>query len=292
MIPSAFDYIAPQSLDEAVRALADHGEEAKLLAGGHSLLPLLKLRIANAKLLIDLGRIPGLVGISQKDGQIVVGALTTHYQIESSELVKKKCPLLSQTACRIGDVQVRNRGTIGGSLTHADPCADWPAAILALSGEMTLRGPKGERRLPAEEFFLGPLTTAIEPTEILTAVRVPVWSQRCGSAYLKMAQQASGFAIVGVAVWLRVDRQGRCEEIGVGLTGLAEKPFRARPVEEQLRGNKLTPKLIEESAARAAEAIDPLEDLHAAAPFRAHLARVYTSRAIHQAVKRATSTKR
>jgi carbon-monoxide dehydrogenase medium subunit len=262
MIPSAFDYIAPQSLDEAVRALADHGEEAKLLAGGHSLLPLLKLRIANAKLLIDLGRIPGLVGISQKDGQIVVGALTTHYQIESSELVKKKCPLLSQTACRIGDVQVRNRGTIGGSLTHADPCADWPAAILALSGE------------------------------ILTAVRVSAWSQRCGSAYLKMAQQASGFAIVGVAVWLRVDRQGRCEEIGVGLTGLAEKPFRARPVEEQLRGNKLTPKLIEESAARAAEAIDPLEDLHAAAPFRAHLARVYTSRAIHQAVKRATSTKR
>ena len=286
MIPAAFDYIAPQSLDEAVRALAAHGEEAKLLAGGHSLLPLLKLRLANPKLLIDLSKIPGLGNISQQDDKIVVGALATHYQIESSALLKSKCPLLPQTARAIGDVQVRNRGTIGGSLTHADPSADWPAAILALGGELKLSGPKGERQIAAEEFFLGTMTTAIEPTEILTEIRVPVSSRRCGSTYLKMAQQASGFAIVGVAVWLRLAQNGRCEDIGVGVTGLSEKPFRARTVESCLRGNKLTPKLIEESAAQVGEGSDAMEDLHASAKFRAHLARVYTTRAIQEATKR------
>ena len=291
MIPPAFDYIAPQSLDEAVRALVAHGEEAKLLAGGHSLLPLLKLRLANPKLLIDLSKIPGLSNISQQDDKIVVGALTTHYQIESSELLKTKCPLLPQTARAIGDVQVRNRGTIGGSLAHADPSADWPAAILALGGELKLSGPKGERRIAVEEFFLGAMTTGVEPTEILTEIRVPVSPRRCGSAYLKMAQQASGFAIVGVAVWLKVAQDGRCEDIGVGVTGLSEKPFRARTVESRLRGNKLTPKLIAESAAQVAEGNDPMEDLHASAKFRTHLAQIYTSRAIEEAGKRAVGRK-
>jgi carbon-monoxide dehydrogenase medium subunit len=286
MIAAAFDYIAPQSLDEAVRVLAAHGEEAKLLAGGHSLLPLLKLRLANPKLVIDLSRIPGLSNISQDGDKIVVGALATHYQIESSKLLGTKCPLLPQTARAIGDVQVRNRGTIGGSLTHADPSADWPAAILALDGELKLSGANGERRLAAEEFFLGTMTTAIEPTEILTVIRVPASPRRSGSAYLKMLQPASGFAIVGVAVWLRVDTKGRCENIGVGVTGLSEKPFRARIVEERLHGNKLTPKLIEESAALVSEGREPLEDLNASAKFRAHLARVYTTRAIQEAAKR------
>jgi aerobic carbon-monoxide dehydrogenase medium subunit len=288
MIPAAFDYVAPQSLDEAVRALAAHGEEAKLLAGGHSLLPLLKLRLANPKLLIDLSKVPGLSGISQQDDKIVVGALTTHYQIESSELLIAKCPLLPQTAPNIGDVQVRNRGTIGGSLVHADPSADWPAAILALGGELKVSGPKGQRQIAAEEFFLAPMTTAIEPTEILTEIRVPVASRRYGSAYLTLAQQASGFAVVGIAVWLRMDTKGRCEDIGVGVTGLSEKPFRARTVEERLRGNKPTPKLIEECASKVAEGSAPLDDLHASAKFRAHLARVYTSRAIQEAAKRAS----
>jgi len=292
MIPAAFDYIAPQSLGEAMRALADHGEDAKLLAGGHSLLPLLKLRLARPKLLIDLSRIPGLGNISQDGEQIVVGALATHYQIESSKLLATKCPLLPQTARAIGDVQVRNRGTIGGSLTHADPSADWPAAILALGGELKLSGAKGERRIAAEHFFLGAMTTAIEPTEILTEIRVPVSTRRCGSAYLKMAQQASGFAIVGVAVWLRIDTKGRCEDIGVGVTGLSEKPFRARAVEERLRGNRPTPKLIDESAIQVAEGSDPLEDLHASAKFRAHLAQVYTGRAIQEAAKRASGRAR
>ncbi|HXV83036.1 MAG TPA: xanthine dehydrogenase family protein subunit M [Candidatus Binatia bacterium] len=288
MIPASFDYIAPESLDEAVRLLAAHGEEAKLLAGGHSLLPLLKARLVKPKLLVDLGKIPDLGNISQEDDEIVVGALTTHYQIESAALLKTKCSLLPETARTIGDVQVRNRGTIGGSLAHADPSADWPAAILALGGELKLIGPAGERRIVAEEFFLSAMTTVIEPTEILTEIRVPVLLQRSGSAYLNMAQQASGFAIVGVAVWLRVAQNDRCEDIGIGVTGLSEKPFRARPVEEQLRGNKLTARLIEKSAAQVAEGSDPLEDLHASAKFRVNLARVYTSRAIHQAAKKAS----
>jgi aerobic carbon-monoxide dehydrogenase medium subunit len=291
MIPASFDYVAPATLDEAVRALVAHGEEAKLLAGGHSLLPLLKLRLAHTKLLIDLGKIPGLTGISQRDGSIVIGALATHYQLESSELLKAKCPLLCQTAREIGDVQVRNRGTIGGSLTHADPSADWPAAILALAGKLNLSGPQGVRTLAAEDFFLGPMTTAIEATEILTEIRVPAFPRRYGSAYLKMPQQASGFAIVGVAVSLQIGREGRCEEIGVGVTGLGGHPFRARAVEERLRQNKLTAKLIEESAARVAEGSDPLEDLHASAKFRAHLAQVYTARALQEAVKRAVGRK-
>jgi carbon-monoxide dehydrogenase medium subunit len=287
MIPAAFDYIAPETLDEAARALAAHGEDAKILAGGHSLLPLLKLRLAQPKLLIDLGRISAMRGIRQQDDKIIVGALTTHFQVESSELLKNKCPLLSQTARAIGDVQVRNRGTIGGSLAHADPSADWPAAILALGGELRLHGSKGERTLDAGQFFLGPMTTAIDPGEILTEIRVPVASRRCGSAYAKMAQQASGFAIVGVAVALKVDGKGRCEEIGIGVTGLSDKPFRANAVEERLRGNKLTANLIEASVRQVADGVDPLEDLHANAQFRAHLARVYAARAVQEAAKRA-----
>ncbi len=292
MIPASFDYTAPKSLNEALRALADHGEDAKLLAGGHSLLPLMKLRLANPTLLIDVSKIAGLNEIKQQGDRIVIGALATHYQIESSELLKKRCPLLGQTARVIGDVQVRNRGTIGGSLVHADPAADWPAAILALGGQLKISGAKGERWLDVEKFFLGPMTTAIATSEILTEINLPAAPRRSGCAYLKMPQQASGFAIVGVAVSLRLDAKGNCEDIGIGVTGLGDKPFRARAVEARLRGNKLTAKLIEASAALVTEDVEPLEDLHAAADYRAHLARVYTARAILVAVKSARARRR
>jgi carbon-monoxide dehydrogenase medium subunit len=287
MISAPFDYVRPQSLDEAIRALSSHGDDARLLAGGHSLLPLMKLRLANPKLVIDLGKIPGLKGARQEDNKITIGALTTHYEIESSELLKEKCPLLPQTARVIGDVQVRNRGTIGGSLAHADPAADMPAAILALRAELRVRGPGGERSVKSEEFFLGLMSTALNPTEILTEIRVPVLSGRCGTAYLKVAQKASGFAIVGVAVWLQVNSSGACEDSGVGVTGLGAKAFRAERVEEQLKGKEMTPALIEEASSYVAEGVDPLDDIHASAEFRAHLARVYTARAIEQALKEA-----
>jgi len=286
MIPAPFDHITPASLDEAIRALHSHGDEAKLLSGGHSLLPMMKLRLANPKLLIDLSRIPGLSGIKQEGDKLAIGALTTHYQIESSELLKEKCPLLPQTARVIGDVQVRNRGTIGGSLAHADPAADLPAAMLALGAELAAKGPEGDRWLKAEDFFLGLMTTALNPAEILTEIRVPVLSGTCGTAYLKAPQQASGFAIVGVAVWLKMDGQ-ICSDIGIGVTGLDAKPFRARQVEEQLRGKKLAPSLVEEASSQATHGMDPLGDIHASAEFRAHLARLYTARGIQEAVRNA-----
>jgi len=287
MIPAVFDYIAPRTIQEALRALADNGDDAKLLAGGHSLLPLMKLRLANPKLVIDVRKIPGLNEIRQEKDSLVIGAMATHYQIESSSLLKKSCPLLCETARAIGDVQVRNLGTIGGSLAHADPAADWPAAMLALGAEFKITGTKAERVVQSGDFFLGPMTTALEPTEILTEIYVPVAPRRSGAVYLKLPQQASGFAIVGVAASIRLNAKGVCEEIGLGITGLTDRPFRAREVENSLRGKKLNAKLIESAAAKITDGIDPLEDLHAAADYRAHLARIYTARAIQAAARRA-----
>lgn len=295
MIPAPFDYVAPQTLDEAIHALASHGDKAKLLAGGHSLLPLMKLRLARPDLLIDLSKIPGLSGIRKEDDKVIIGALTTHYQIESSALLKEKCPLLPETAKTIGDVQVRNCGTIGGNLAHADPASDMPAAVLALGAELRAKGPEGDRWLKAEDFFLGLMATALGPTEILTEVRVPVLSGlpaprqagRSGVTYLKVAQKASGFAIVGVAVWLRVDDSGVCQDVGIGVIGLDARPLRAKAVEQRLRGKRLDSALIKEASSEVTRGIDPLEDIHASAEFRAHLARVHVSRGIHEAVRNA-----
>lgn len=289
MIPAVFDHIAPRSLDEALQLLATHGEEAKLMAGGQSLIPLLKLRLAAPKILVDLSRIAELRGIRQQDGEIFVGALATHFEIESSPLLKKKSPLLPETARSIGDVQVRNRGTVGGSLAHADPAADWPAAILALGGELSIRGPKGGRRLGADQFFLGPMTTALAADEMLTEIRLPTAAARSGTAYRKIAQRASGFAIVGVAVSLTLDGRGRCEDVRIGVTGLSDRPFRAERAETRLKGERPAAKALQASAAETAAGIEPLEDLHASAGFRAHLAALSCARALAEAAKRAGS---
>ncbi len=286
MIPQAFDYVTPKSLDEAIRALSSHGEEAKILAGGHSLLPMMKLRLANPKFLIDIRAIPGLVGIEQKGDKISIGPLTTHYRIESSKLLRAKCQLVAQAAAAIGDVQVRNRGTIGGSLAHADPAADLPAAILALGGELKVKGPKGDRQIAAEDFFLGLMTTSLGPTEILAEIRVPVLTGKCGAAYLKLPQKASGFAIVGIAAWVKLGKGGMVQDIGVGVTGLSAKPFRAKGLENRLRGQKLSKALLEETAKHVTDDIDPLEDIHASAEYRAHLARLYAARAVKAAASR------
>lgn len=285
MIPAQFEYVTPQTLDEAIRLLAAHGEEAKLLAGGHSLLPLMKLRLANPKVLIDLSKISGLSGIRRENDQIIIGALTTHYEIESSPVLKKVCPLLSETAQTIGDVQVRNRGTIGGSLAHADPAADLPAAILALGGELRLTGSDGERWMKGEDFFLGLMATVLKPTEIITEIRVPVLAGQFGTAYLKMPQKASGFAIVGVAVCVKVEDKA-CTDIGVGVTGLGTKAFRAKEVEKKLWGKRIDHTFVDADASHVDQGIDPLDDIHASARFRVHLARVYTDRAIREAVKK------
>ncbi len=287
MIPESFEYHAPKTLAEASRLVAQFGQDGKILAGGHSLLPLMKLRLASPRHLVDIGRVAELKYIREEADKILIGALATHYQIESSELLKQKCPLLPETAREIGDVQVRNKGTLGGSLAHADPAADWPAAILALGGEVEARSEGGSRWIPAQEFFVEMLTTVLQADEILTAIRVPALPARAGEAYVKFAQPASGFAIVGAAARVVLDDAGTVAEVGVGITGVAAKPYRATAVEGALRGYSPSAKRIAEAAAHAAEGVEANADLYASAEYRAHLAGVYTRRALERAVERA-----
>jgi aerobic carbon-monoxide dehydrogenase medium subunit len=280
MIPTAFEYLRPTTLDEAVGLLAQHGEDTKVLAGGHSLIPAMKLRLAQPKTIIDISRIADLNYIREVDGKIAIGAMTTHYNIESSDLLRAKCPLLAELAPQIGDVQVRNKGTIGGSLVHADPAADWPAAILALEAELHIAGPNGHRVVKAQNFFVEMMQSVVQPKEILFEIRVPVTPKSV--AYVKFAQKASGFAIAGVAVV--VDKANQV--IRVGVTGIAAKPYRAKAVENALRGKEISAQAIDKAAGKAAQGVEPLNDIHASAEFRAHLARVNTRRALEIATSR------
>jgi aerobic carbon-monoxide dehydrogenase medium subunit len=283
MIPGAFEYHCPATLREAVSLLSSLGDDAKLLSGGQSLVPLMKLRLSKPLHVIDLGGISVLDFIREDGDRIAIGALTTHTEIEESALLQRKCPLLPQTAATIADVQVRNRGTLGGSLAHADPTGDLPPAILALDAEIKVVGPKGERRIKAEDFFVTMLTTAIEPAEIVTEIRVPVQEQH-KTAYLKAAQRASGFAVVGVAVSLKLSRDGSCQDIAIGVTGVTHKAYRAAGVEGKLRGQKPDIKLIEAAAAIVVDGIEVNEDINGSAEYRSHLARVYTARAVAAAL--------
>jgi len=279
MIPSAFDYHAPTSLEETLSLLSTHGQEAKLLAGGQSLVPLMKLRLSKPKVVIDIGRVPELDRIRLEGSHIAIGAGTTYSQLEGSELLKSSCPLLPQTANLVADVQVRNQGTLGGGLAHADPAADLPAAILALDAEIKLVGPGRERWVKARDFFITILATALSPEEILTEIRVPVM-ERVKTAYLKAAKRAEGFAIVGVAVCLKADQEGICEDIRIGLTGVTDKAYRADDAEKMIRGNKIDSRLIEEASTRVIDRVDVADDINASAKYRSHLAHVYTARAL------------
>jgi carbon-monoxide dehydrogenase medium subunit len=280
MIPASFDYHRPQSLEEAVQLLAGT-EDAKILAGGHSLLPAMKLRLARPRTLIDLGRVPELNQIRLDGTQLYIGAMATHRDIEDSALLKSKCPLLPEIAAVIGDVQVRNRGTIGGSIVHADPAADWPAAVIVLDAELEVVGPSGARTIPAAEFFVEMMQSAVQPNEILTGIRVRQTGP--GVAYVKFAQKASGFAIVGVAAVIQPDQRA----VRVGVTGAATKAFRATAVEDALQGKPLTPENIAPAVEKADEGVETLNDIHATAEYRAHLIRVNTRRAIELALSRA-----
>jgi carbon-monoxide dehydrogenase medium subunit len=284
MIPAAFDYVAPATLGEAVGLLMQHQNDAKILAGGHSLIPAMKLRLAQPALLIDIGRIKDLAYINEDGGQIRIGAMTTHYEIESSARLKEICPLLPECAASIGDVQVRNKGTIGGSLAHADPSADWPAAILALDAEMIAVSAQGERTIRAADFFVDMLTSALEQNEILREIRIAQPKGRTGQAYVKVAQPASGFAVVGVAVSLTRGEDGRCQSASVGITGVSAKAYRAGGVENVLKGSTLDEQAIAAAAAHAADNVDANADLYASAEYRRHLAQVHTRRAIQQAI--------
>ena len=286
MISAPFDYKRASTLDEALTLLAQN-EDAKILAGGHSLIPAMKLRLLQPPLLIDIGRIKDLSYIREENGQIRIGAATTHYQIESSELLKKICPLLPECASHIGDVQVRNKGTIGGSVAHSDPGGDWPAAIVALNAELVAVSRSGERAIKADDFFVDLLTTALEPGEILREIRVNKTNCGAAQAYVKMHHPASGFAVVGVAANLSLNGNRNCERASVGITGVSSKAYRASAVESALNGTTLDDETIANAAAHAADGVDINGDLFASADYRRHLASVYTRRAIEAAVERA-----
>lgn len=287
MIPAQFDYQAPTTLDEALRLLAANPDEAKILAGGHSLLPAMKLRLAQPGMLVDIGRIKELAYTREQGDQIAIGAMTTHYQIESSVLLQKICPLLPECASHIGDVQVRNKGTIGGSVAHADPAGDWPAAVIALNAQMVVVGANGERTVNADGFFVDMLTTALAPGEILREIRIAKPTGRFGHSYQKVRHPASGFAVVGVAVSLGIGSNGSCESASVGITGVASKAYRAAAVEAALHGQQLNDQTIAAAAAFATDGVDANSDLYASADYRRHLAQVYTRRAIQDASARA-----
>jgi carbon-monoxide dehydrogenase medium subunit len=284
MIPAEFDYTAPTTLEEAVRRLAGT-QGAKVLAGGMSLIPALKLRLAQPPLLVDIGRIPELDGVSVSGGKARIGARTPHAALLAHPALAD-APIFADTAAVIGDVQVRNRGSFGGSLAHADPAADWPAVFLALGGEARMLGPKGKRSVGADDFFVGMLQSALREDEILTELVVPLETKRAGAAYGKLRQPASGFAIVGAAVQLMADRKGRIDEIRIGVTGVNPVPFRAKSVEALLRGQSPDAAALRTLCAQIDEA-DPTGDLHASAEYRRHLAGVFTARAVAKAIERA-----
>lgn len=282
MIPGSFEYFAPRSLADAVKFLSDHKDDVKILSGGQSLLPLMKMRLAKPAFIVDIGHIPGLDAIREEPDGIVVGGLVTHTQIERSDLLKRKCPLLPQTATTIADVQVRNRGTLGGSIAHADPAGDWPATVLALDATVKIVGPGGERWVKGEDFFLGLLMSVLEPDEIVTAVKVPVTGGD-KTAYLKAAPRSSGFAVVGVAVRLDLDASGTCGRAAIGVTGVTDKAYRAARVEQMLTGKKLGRSVIEQAAVEATRNIEVIEDINGSAEYRKHLTEVYVIRAIEDA---------
>jgi carbon-monoxide dehydrogenase medium subunit len=282
MIPQNFEYTAARTLDDAI---AQINAGAKPLAGGMSLIPMMKLRLAAPDRVVDIGRLKELSYIREEGGAIHVGAATTHYDVESSALLRGKCPLLAETAAHIGDVQVRNMGTIGGSVAHADPSADYPAALQALDAKFVLKGAKGERTVSAADFFVDTFATALDLGEIVREVIVPVEAQGVGTSYQKMVQPASGFAIVGAAA--RIARSGgKITMARIGLTGLSGKSFRAAAVEQALEGKAGSASEIQNAAALAAQGVDANSDLHASADYRTHMAVVYTARAIAAALAR------
>jgi carbon-monoxide dehydrogenase medium subunit len=283
MTATAFEYHAPTTLQEALSLLTRYAGEGKILAGGHSLIPIMNLRLAQPKALIDIGKIPGLSGVREDNGAVVIGAMTTHHQVETSAVLQAKVPILPETAAVIGDVQVRNRGTIGGSIAHADPAGDFPAAAVALDLQLKVVGPKGERTIKGRDFFVDILTTALQPDEILTEIRVPAFAARTGSAYEKFPNPASRYAIVGAAAVVTVDGNGVCQRASVGLNGISGKPVAAVGVEQALVGKHLNDQTIQEAAAKAADGLEALGDIFASAEYRTHLARVFTKRALAKA---------
>ena len=286
MYPAAFEYHAPGSMKEALGLLGQL-EDAKILAGGHSLVPMMKLRLAQPKHLIDLRKVPGLAGIREDGVVLAIGAMTTWYQLESSKTLKGKCPIVAETAALVGDPQVRNKGTVGGSLAHADPASDMPATVIALGAEVVCEGPKGRRTVKIDDWFQGLMSTALRDDELVVELRVPAYGTGMGGVYLKFPHPASRFAVVGAAAVLTLDKDGKCTKAGIGITGAGTKAVRAKGVEAGLVGKRLDAPTIEAAAAKAHEGVDVQADLQGSVDYKSHLCRVFARRAIEAATQRA-----
>ncbi|TME36841.1 MAG: xanthine dehydrogenase family protein subunit M [Chloroflexi bacterium] len=284
MFPAKFAYAAPSSLQEAVGLLAD--PEAKVLAGGHSLLPLMKLRLAQPKLLVDIGRIPGLSYVRSEDGQLAIGAMTTYREIELSDVVHRAAPVLAEAAHEVGDPQVRAKGTLAGALAHADPAGDLPAVVLALGGSVRAVGPSGERDIDLDGFFVDMLTTALDEREIIREVRLRAQQPGAGAAYQKFDQPASHYALTGICVVVTLNG-GSIASARIGVTGVGPKAYRPTAVEQALIGKPAEEEAVKAAVQTVADGIDVQGDIHASPEYRAHLARVLTRRAVLQAAQRA-----
>jgi aerobic carbon-monoxide dehydrogenase medium subunit len=287
MLPASFGYVAAHSVEEALELLVKHGDDAKLLAGGHSLIPAMKLRLASPRYLIDLGSVPGLRGVRIDGESLAMGALTVHADIAASDLVSKQLPGLADAASMIGDVQVRNRGTIGGSIAHADPGADFPVILTALNASFVLQSTSGSRTVAVDDFFIDFYTIAMNANEVLTEIRVPLPMSGSGTAYAKLPHPASGYVVVSAGVLITRQASGSCALARVVLGGLGSGPVRAVATETELQGKPLMAEVIAAAAAKAAEETDPEGDTYASAEYKRHVATVYARRAIEAAVRRA-----
>ena len=287
MIPASFDYVRPADLGSVLRILREREGEAKLLSGGYSLLPLMKLRLAQPALLVDMRDIAGLDGISRTDDDIRIGGRATHRRILVDDGLATVLPIMRETASGIGDPQVRNWGTIGGSVAHADPAADWPAVLIALRASLVLVSESGERVVPARGFFLDPFMTGIEPTEVLTEVRIPLPNPRSGTAYRKLERRAGDFSTVGSAVSMSLGGDGRISAIGIGLTAVADAAFAATHAEQAIHGAHPSDEMFREAANAAARQSRPVSDAHGPAEYKLAMAVEMTRRALHAALDRA-----
>lgn len=288
MKPAPFEYFAPTSVAEALALLAQHADDAKPLAGGQSLVPLMNFRLARPGVVVDLNRIPELQYIRAHDGGLAIGAMTRQRAAERDPLVRGRCPLLAEALPLVGHLAIRTRGTIGGSLAHADPAAELPAVAAALDAELVVRGPSGERVLKPDAFFLTYLTTTLEPTELLVEVRLPPWPSGAGWAFEELSRRHGDFAIVGVAAVLQLDQRGQVADARLACIGAAPTPARARAAEEALRGQPATAESFRAAAELVVAALDPQSDVHASAEYRREVAKVLARRALQAALARAT----
>ena len=286
MIPPAFEYVKPKTVPEAIALLQQYGDDAKILSGGQSLIPMMKLRLARPGCLIDINRISGLSYVREEDGFLKIGGLTREAELEASPVVRSKYPIILDTAHVIGDPQVRNLATVGGNLAHGDPANDHPATMVALGAQVVATGPKGERVIAIDNFFLSLFSTALEHDEILTEIRIPIPPPRSGGAYFKLERKVGDFATVAVAAQVTLDDQGACRQAGIGLTNVGPTPIKAGKAEEFLRGKKLDQANISQAAQLAADESAPSADLRGPVEYKKGLVKELTKRALARALER------